>query len=288
MKRNICLMLAASGLGVVCLAHGDSDRWTVHEEETIEKTMTLAGEPMRLVVDNLNGRIHVTGGNGPQVHVVAHKTIHAETQADLQQAKRDVKLEMAEQPGTVSVEYKAPWRCNGQCDGCCSDHKHFYEVSYDIEVQAPRGARPVVSSVNGQVMVDGMDGDYTVRSVNGPVKMSGVGGSGDVSTVNGPVTVRFAKNPARACSVKTVNGQLDVYFQPGLSADLLFKTFHGDIYSNFDVAPLTIAAAEEKERHDGMYVYRSDRRSGGRVGRGGPQISFETLNGGIRLHEGQD
>jgi hypothetical protein len=69
-----------------------------------------------------------------------------------------------------------------------------------------------------------------------------------------------------------------------LSADLLFKTFNGEVYSNFDVTPIPVATGETT-RKNGMFVYRSNRLTGGRVGHGGPQIRFETLNGGIRVHE---
>ena len=287
MNKWTCLMLAASGLGFVCLAHGDSDRWTVREEENTQKTMTLSGEPMRLVIDNLDGYVHVTGTTGSQVRVTAHKTIRAETQSDLNQAKSEVKLDMTEQPGSVSIEYAAPWRCRGNCGGCCDSHRRFYEVTYDIDVEAPRTARMVISGVNGSLRLDQIDGDFDVHAVNGGVKMSGISGFGDVHTVNGAVTVQFAKNPAQACSFKTVNGAVDAEFQPGLSADLSFKTFNGQIYSDFDVTALPMPTAET-ERKNGMFVYRSNHRlHEARAGRGGPKLSFETLNGGIRLHEQQ-
>jgi len=217
---------------------------------------------------------------------VAHKTIRAETQADLNQAKSEVKLEMREEPGTVSIEYTAPWNCGRDCHGCCDYRRErFYQVSYDIDVEAPRNARLVASTVNGELRVERMDGDFDVRDVNGGIRMSAIGGSGDVRTVNGPVTVEFSRNPLHACSFKSVNGALDAEFQPGLSADFAFKTLHGDIYSDFDVSPLPVSAADA-ERKNGMFVYRSNRRSRVRVGGGGPELSFETLNGGIRLHEG--
>lgn len=284
MNRNVCLMLFASGWGVLCLAQSHSDRWPVGEQERIEKTLTLSGQPMRLVVDNLDGYVHVTGTSGSEVHLVAQKTIRAETPADLNQAKSEVKLEMSQQPGSVSIEYTAPWRCSGNCGACCNEHKRFYEVAYDIDVEAPRTARVVVSTVNGPLRLEQIEGDFDVHGVNGGIKMSAIGGSGDVHTVNGPVTVQFAKNPLRACSFKSVNGALDAKFQPGLSADLLFKTFNGQIYSDFEVAPLPVSA-NETERKNGMFVYRSNRQSRGRAGTGGPPLSFETLNGGIRLYE---
>jgi DUF4097 and DUF4098 domain-containing protein YvlB len=114
--------------------------------------------------------------------------------------------------------------------------------------------------------------------------MSGIAGAGDAHTVNGAISVEFSRNPSRSCTFKTVNGALDAKFQRGLSADLLFKTFNGQIYSDFDVSPLPVPAGET-EHKDGMFVYRSNGRSGARAGLGGPQISFDTLNGGIRLHE---
>lgn len=287
MKTLLGLMLAASGLGIVCLAHGSSDRWTVHEEETVQKTLTLSGEPMRLIVDNFNGSVHVRGTGGSQVKVTAHEVIRAETQSDLNQAKNEVKLSMTEQPGSVSIEYDAPWICHGHCDGCCQEHKHFYEVNYEIEVEAPRQARSVISTLNGGIDVNQMDGDFDVHSVNGGIEMAGMGGSGDVHTVNGRVTVRFSRNPIEATSIKSVNGELEAFFQRGFSADLYFKTLHGPVDANFDVTPLPIPVGET-ERKNGMFVYRSNRQSGVRVGHGGPKISFETVNGGIRLYEGQD
>jgi hypothetical protein len=284
MKTWSRLVLLASAIGMVCLAQARSDRWTVREEQTIRKTLNLSGEPMRVVVDNFDGYVHVTGTNGSQVRVVAQERIRAETPTDLNEAKRDVTLDMTEQPGSVQIEYKAPWRCNGHCKGCCDDHKRFYEVTYDIDVEVPRHARAVVSTVNGPLTVDQVDGDFDVHAVNGVVRMSGIGGSGDVHTVNGGITLHFAKNPSEPCSIRTVNGAIETHFVRGLSADLLFKTFNGQVYANFDVAPLPLPAGET-ERKNGVYVYRSDRRMAGRAGRGGPQISFETLNGGIRLYE---
>lgn len=283
-RAVVCAMVLA-GLG---LAASNSDRWSVRDEETIHKTLTLSGQPMRVLIDNLEGYVHVTGASGSQVQVTAHKTIRADADADVEQAKSEVKLEMEEKPGTVSVYYDAPWRCNNCCNsGCRGEHRRFYDVRYDIDVEVPRAARVVVSTVNhGDVRVDETAGNFDVSNVNGGIAMTKVSGSGDVHTVNGPIRVEFAKNPAEASSFKSVNGQLDVTFRAGLAADLLFKTFNGQIYSDFDVTARPVAAVAT-ERHDGRFVYRSNRLQGGRAGRGGPELSFDTLNGSIRLHRAE-
>ena len=277
-KIVVCVFLAGA-----CFAASNSDRWSVREEETIRKTLTLSAPPMRLLVDNVDGYVHVTGTSGSQVQVTAHKTIRADADSDLQQAKSEVKLAIEEKPGVVSVYYDAPWRCNNCCNDGCRERRRFYNVTYDIDVQVPHAARVVVSTVNhGDVRVEGTAGDFDVSNVNGGIAMTSVSGSGDVHTVNGPIRVEFARNPVGASSFKSVNGQLDISLQSGLSADLLFKTFNGQIYSDFDVAPR--ATPVETERKDGRYVYRSNRLQGGRAGQGGPQLSFDTLNGSIRLH----
>ncbi len=287
MKTGVCLTLAACGLGALCLAGSSSDRWPVREQETIEKTLPLSASPNRLVIENVQGYVHATASSGSSVHITAHKIIRAETDGDLAEAKRDVKLDISEKPGQVSVSYDAPWRCRGEGHPCTKEGRRFYEVTYDIDVQVPRDARTALSTVNGgDVQLDGLNGDFDVGNVNGAIRMNAVGGSGDAHTVNGPVAVHFAKNPSGSCSFKSVNGALDAFFPRDLSADLVFKTLNGGIYSDFDVSARATAEVQS-ERRDGKYVYHGNRMSAARAGSGGPELSFNTLNGSIRLHRGQ-
>ncbi|HLH01790.1 MAG TPA: hypothetical protein VKX25_03405 [Bryobacteraceae bacterium] len=278
MKIAAMLALLALGSGMVRAHEHD---WPVREQQTIEKTLPLEGAPMRVVVDNVEGYVHLRAVEGSNVHVVAHKIVRAETESDVADSK-EVQLAAESRPGTVSVYYDAPWRCRGYGD-CHDNRRRFYEVRFDIDVEVPRTARIVASTVNGgDLTVDG-GGDFEVSNVNGGIRMTGITGSGEVHTVNGPIAVHFAKNPRDRCDFKTVNGGIDVYFVQPLSADLRFKTFHGEIYSDFDVSARAIPA-EVTERHNGKYVYHSDRASGARAGEGGPELSFDTLNGSIRLH----
>jgi hypothetical protein len=287
MKFSVYLVLTVTGLASLCFAARRDSTWPIRDQKTTQRTLTLSGEPMRLVVDNVEGYVHVRGASGSKVEVTAHETIHAETESDLQQARDEVKLNITEKPGSVSIYYDAPWRCSGDCRGCCESHRRFYSVTYDIDVTVPQQARTVVSTVNdGDVRVEQVDGDFEVGNVNGAISMTGIGGSGDVHTVNGPITIRFAKNPSKPSSFKSVNGDLDAYFPQNLSADLLFKTFNGQIFSDFEVTAMPTPAAATEQRN-GKYIYRSNRFQGARAGHGGPELSFNTLNGNIRLHKEQ-
>lgn len=287
MRFAVYLALMATRFAVPSLGGSDSERWSVREQETMQKVLTLSGPPMRVVVDNVDGYVHVTGTGGSQVRVIAHKAIRAETDTDLQEAKNEVKLEMTEKPGTVLIYYDAPWRCNGEGRGCHGEHRRFYNVTYDIDVEVPRSARTVISTINnGDIRMDKTDGNFDVSNINGAINMTAIAGAGDVHTINGALTVHFTKNPSGPSSFKTLNGALDVYLQPNLSADLLFKTFNGQVYSDFEVTPRATPAAEAEQR-DGKFVYHSRGAKGGRVGRGGPELSFDAFNGNIRLHKEQ-
>jgi DUF4097 and DUF4098 domain-containing protein YvlB len=118
--------------------------------------------------------------------------------------------------------------------------------------------------------------------VNRGIEMTEVGGAGRVHTVNGAIKVLFAKNPAGKCSFGTVNGSIETSFRPNLNADVRVKTFNGSAYTDYDVTtlPRTVSAGE---RRDGKFVYRSDDFNGMRIGNGGPELKFDTLNGSIRI-----
>jgi hypothetical protein len=60
------------------------------------------------------------------------------------------------------------------------------------------------------------------------------------------------------------------------------KTFNGGLYTDFDVQPLPGVMTPAAERRNGKFMYRANEFTRVRVGSGGPQITFETLNGNVR------
>jgi hypothetical protein len=100
--------------------------------------------------------------------------------------------------------------------------------------------------------------------------------------VNGRISVVFSKNPTKDSSFKSVNGTIEASFRPGLSADVRVKTFNGHAYTDFDATPLP-SLTPVSERREGKFIYRSDRSTGLRIGSGGPEFKFDTLNGSIRI-----
>src|SRR5215469_4893022 len=267
----------------------DADRdLPVEAQETIQKSFSMAGvEHRSLEIDNVWGSIEVVGTGSDQARLTLSKSIRAESKDKLEQARKEVTLDITEQEGFLKFYINGPFRCH--CDGECG-HREFdgYIVKMDFQIQIPRDVDIRLKTVNeGRVVVREINGNFLVRNVNGDVEMGSISGSGTARTVNGPVKVSFRRNPREASDFQTVNGAVELRFARDLAADFRFKTFNGSIYSDFPVAALPVRPMQE-EHHGAKVVYRADRYTGVRIGTGGPEIKVQNLNGDIRILENHE
>jgi hypothetical protein len=286
------LATAAISLALLGTAHAQrSSRYEVIDETAITRTLSFAaGGGRTLDVRNISGFIHVEATNDATVQMSIRKVIRAETREDLAEAQRDVRLDFRE--GAPRVEATVtdrrghicgePWNDNGER----GDRVH-YDVRFDFTIRVPRDAALRLCTINGgDVIVNGTQGNFDVSNVNGLIELIQVAGSGKAHTVNGPVTVSFTANPKGESSFKSVNGNIDVVFRDGLAADFAMKTFNGGLFTDFDSQPLASTVAAAGERRNGKFIYRANEFTRVRVGSGGPQITFETLNGNVRARRG--
>jgi hypothetical protein len=270
----------------------DSDSgMPVREQETIRKTFSVGAAHKLLDVDNIFGSIEVVGGQSDQVQLVVNKSIRAESQERMDAAKKEVTLDVTEQPDLLKLYVNGPFRCNCNCDGdgCCGGSRHGdhgYVVKMDFQLQVPRSMDLRLRTVNsGHVNVRDVIGNFSVHNVNGGIEMQDVGGGKALArTVNGGVKVVFRENPRENGDFGTINGPVELYFTRGLSADFRFKTMNGHIYTDFEMTSLPAQAATS-ERRDGKFIFHTDRYTGGRVGGGGMEIKADNLNGDIRVLE---
>jgi hypothetical protein len=286
--------LATAAIGVALIGAADaqrSSRYPVVEESDVSRTLNFSaasGGGRILDVRNTHGFIHVEGTTGSAVQMTIHKVVRGETSNDVAEGQRDVRLEFKDgAPRIEATVYDRRGRyCGEERDGRDGDRnwdRVHYDVQFDFTVKVPRDVTLRLCTVNGgDVIVSGTQGDFDVANVNGPIAMNRVGGSGRAHTVNGAVTVTFTANPKLESSFKTVNGNVDVQFLDGLSAVFAMKTMNGGLFTDFDVQPLPSTMTAAPERKDGRFTYRANQSTRVRVGSGGPQITFETLNGNVR------
>ncbi|MCU1241050.1 MAG: hypothetical protein JWO71_1776 [Candidatus Acidoferrum typicum] len=268
--------------------HEDAS-FTEHEQEKIEKSFAMpAGAGRRtLEIDNVWGSIEVVGAASDQAQLTVNKSIRAESKGKIEQAKKEVTLDVTQQADALKLYVNGPFRCN--CHDCGrSRDDDGYVVKMDFQVQVPRDVDIKIKTVNeGRVSVRDINGSFLVRNVNGDIQIRNIAGSGTARTVNGPVKVSFRQNPREESDFETVNGAIELQFARDLSADFRFKTFNGGIYSDFPVTALPLQGMQE-ERHGAKVVFRADRYTGARINAGGPQIKVENLNGDIRILENHE
>ena len=267
----------------------DERTMSEQEQERIEKTFAMPAAAGRrtLEIDNVWGSIEVVGMAAEQAQIAVNKIIKAESKAKIEQARKEVTLDIAQQGGALRLYVNGPFRCN--CHDCERSHdEEGYLVKMDFVLRVPRDIDIKVKTVNeGHVSVRDINGSFLVRNVNGDIQMHDIAGSGTARTVNGPVKVSFRQNPLEASDFETVNGTVELAFARNLSADFKFKTMNGGIYSDFPVTALPVQGMKE-EHHGAKVIFRADRYTGARVNSGGPQIKVENLNGDIRILENHE
>ena len=277
------LLSALALLAGALMARTDDRNWKIDEHESVHKTFDIpsAAGPRRLLVDNISGFIHVSGGAGNQVRVSVDRETRAWSQEAAAEAAREVKLDMSQQGNFVRLYADGPFRGNNGTNYRGDDY-YGYRVIFDFDIEVPADTELVLKTLNSPIEVKGTTADYDIHALNGKIDVEQVSGSGTIQTLNGSVKVAYTRNPQRETHFKTLNGAIDIYFQPSLDADLHFKKLNGEIYTDFDVTLLPTSGSLQDR--NGRWVYRSDRNAAGRAGKGGPELDFETLNGSIRLH----
>jgi hypothetical protein len=280
--QRIAIAITAFALAATLL---DASRrsWTADAREPFHYTFS---NDKTLDVDNVDGAIQVVGDNANTIRVEGERIVHAEDQQALDRAKRDVTLDVNEKDGTAQLYVNGPFRGN-RSSGDHGFHLHFddhdYEVTYNFTIHVPRDTGLRLRTVNGEIRTDETRGKFDVQGVNGTVVMTGVSGYGSLHTVNGRTSVSFRESPRQASDFKTVNGAIDASFPPNFAADLHLKTLNGQAYTDFEATALLPSTAESGTRRNGKFAYGFNHTSSVRIGSGGPELTFETVNGDIRI-----
>ena len=259
--RNILLPLLALGLAAPLAAQRssrDSDRdcddyndWGERFCEVREYTLKGSGS---LRVDaNPNGGITVIGWNKNEVKVVARVSTWARTEEEAKDIATQVKVEASD----AEIRTTGPNLRN---------HRGW-SVSYEIWAPAKTDLR--LSSTNGGLDVEGIQGRLNLETTNGGITLLAVSGDVNAETTNGGITVDLEGRrwEGAGLSAVTTNGGVRLTVPDGFNADLEAATTNGGMEFEF---PVTIQG-------------RLNKRITTKLGEGGPPIRVETTNGGVTV-----
>jgi bifunctional DNA-binding transcriptional regulator/antitoxin component of YhaV-PrlF toxin-antitoxin module len=214
----------------------------------------------RLDIINVNGVIEVFPANGPHIEVVARREVR--TRTDEEAKARLAKAEMIEDVGPDHVKIEAKSNDQGVSFG------PHGRINIQYRVTVPAGLVTSFRTENGAVRLENIDGRITLASTNGPIVGRGLSGSVDASTVNGGIEIGLTSVTGDS-KIVTVNGPATLILSPEIDAELEAAAVNGGVTTQ-DGLPLTASD-------------RTNKRVVGRLNDGGPRISVQTTNGGVRV-----
>ncbi len=219
-----------------------------------------------LEVKGVNGSVVATAATGREARVRATKRAH---KSDLS----TVEIRVVEDADGVSICAVYPNNSGSSCNSRShgnSDRWEENDVNVDFVVEVPAGVRFDGSTVNGDVEASGITADAEVTSVNGDVVLA-TSGVGSATTVNGSVRLKLGKSSwTGEIEAKTVNGKVIVEMPTPTDLEVTASTLNGDFESDF---PLTITGKASRQSIRGT------------IGKGGPELNLQTVNGEIVLRK---
>jgi hypothetical protein len=236
--------------GILCISFPGFAASITNEVFQQTYPLTAGGS---FVLENVNGSVQVEGWDRDEVEVRAVKTSQNDPR-DL----AEVKIEVESHPGQVAVHTLYP---KGQ----------GAQVAVEYHVHVPyRVLLGSIETVNGSVVVRGIEGSGQLRSVNGNVEVFDSSGRFNAKTTNGDLRLELRELlDGGPMDIETVNGSVVLGLPSNARANLKVLSMNGDIYSEL---PVTSTGAPLAKR-----AFRA------KMGIGGSEISVHTVNGGIRL-----
>jgi DUF4097 and DUF4098 domain-containing protein YvlB len=253
-------MRAGTLVGIAFLLLASAAIADVKETEEFSFEIDSGG---RISLENINGDIRITGGDGDKfkkVKVTAHKKAGSQEYLD------ELKVVIDAKSDYIRIETRHPksesslfhWGDNGNGS-----------VSYELTV--PEGVNlDTVSTVNGGVDISAVGGSVKAETVNGDLEASDLASDVNLETVNGGINADFTSlGGNQRVSAEAVNGKLVLNLPANASARINAETVNGNIDADdFGLEPEKGFVGRDLE---------------GEIGGGEARISLDTVNGSIRI-----
>ena len=184
MRRYIPRLALLGAMGLLCGCvyvgdWGDSDafRQDFHSTHPLES----GG---RVLVESFNGPIEVAAWEQNSVEINGTK------HASFREALNEIKVDIDATPGAIRIHASRP-------DG-------FHNAGVRFSIRVPRKAvLELISSSNGRIDVDGVEGDARLRTSNGGIRVQRLKGNLEAQTSNGTIETQALSGDA---NLRTSNG----------------------------------------------------------------------------------
>lgn len=281
---------------VACSVQLDGHAFVEREEKRFP-----AGETPEIVLTTFNGSIQVRPWDRPEV------LIEVEKRGSDKEAVSGIQVTSEIKGNRISIDVKKP-----------ASEKEFiglglhHGTSAKLIASVPRGAQLTVSTRDGSIIVERIDGRLELRTDDGSVRVSEAPGDMTIVTRDGSITlervagrvdartgdgsIRVSGSPSSLVletrdggvtvqanadtvmqqdwSVRTGDGSVVMELPSAFAADIDAETQDGSVRTDLPVAG---AADGDRQRREQRRVLR------GKLGAGGRTIKLRTNDGSIRL-----
>jgi DUF4097 and DUF4098 domain-containing protein YvlB len=278
--------LAILFLGSVLAVQGQKFK----DERVINETIPLTGSSDTwIVIHNINGNVQVTTSSSDEIEVDLRLTIAADYKDDFEDGKRELGMQHFQRDDKLYITMDAPFIREHQSEegewfgfSCMEDVD--YEYWYDYQIRVPEHVNIKASTVNdGDVFISGVKGHIKASNVNGHIDIENAQNVRYANTVNGNINVTFDENPDADGKYHTINGDIILMLNSELNAKVYSKSMNGEIYSAFDFRYLEPTLEINQSDSKRGTRYRLGQHTGVEIGKNGPDIRMETLNGNMYL-----
>ena len=271
------------------------------ETEVIEKMMKFEqnNNNNHLTIFNVYGSVDVEGHDGDAILIKATNQVFANSQNLLDEGIEEIGLKFEQYGEKIYVYLDSPYTYFDReeeliwhSDTCWRHHdcsrkhkKKAYKYHMDITVKVPENTNLKVSTINdGDIKISAVDArTLNVNNINGAIDMVDVAGQTDVNAINKDINISYRKNPTSDSIFGSINGDLNIKFAGQPDANVVYETMHGELYSAFDVSMLKPEVKRTSKQKEHGIQYKLGAGSRLKVGNGGPEYKFHTLNGDIKI-----
>jgi hypothetical protein len=217
-------------------------------------------------IRNTNGPIAVVQGDGNMLEVTAEKSWR-----NSQPSAVELVPITSERGVTICALWSAQERRCGAGGQYAMSHVEKNDVAVRFTVHLPRGVPVDVSTVNGQVAVDGAAAPVVANTMNGKILVHTSVGPVTANTLNGSIEAAMDALTGGDIELTTKNGAITAVLPSGLNAVVDASTVNGRVETDF---PLQLTGKI------------SPRHVRGTIGSGGMTLRLNTVNGSVLIRRG--
>lgn len=178
--------------------------------------------------------------------------------------------------------------CRNHGDGDRDGDHHRFDGRVDFVVRIPAGVELETRTVAGDVEARGLRSAVDVATVAGNVDVQTTG-TARANSVSGNVSATFGETDGEDMEFNSVSGNIVLRMAGDVGAEVSANTLSGEIESDFPLRMSPMAGSDDDDDDGAPFRINIQigRQASGTIGRGGPELSINTISGNIRLERGR-